>query len=353
VPFSRYADDPQIAAACAELAPIATAQMPRSHGTIGPAEVFRAPGAALAGPYLSQFYWIDVRCDPLGSATQAMHFSLPGKDFLTERDGYLAAQSAPFAQAAEREQKPAYLHSMRSLADVIGRTSSEAVFANAALFIAGLDPRALRPFFDSIVMRQLAASAQVLAGRAIYSQKFLVHRRVRPEALGWLVDLSRRGHAMPLHESLLAAHAVAEAERRNGTALLPQAYVGGCPAHPSYPAAHGGIAGAVTTVFKAFVVDDYPWPNPVAANDDGSATLPLRNVPLTLGGELDKLAANFALGRDGAGVHFRSDSLGGLQLGEQVALSVLRDCLGTMPSFGDELTVRRFDGRVVRLSATT
>jgi hypothetical protein len=47
--------------------------------------------------------------------------------------------------------------------------------------------------------------------------------------------------------------------------------------------------------------------------------------PLRAGGELNKLAAHIALGRDIAGVHWRSDGIEGLKLGGPVALSLLRD----------------------------
>jgi hypothetical protein len=47
--------------------------------------------------------------------------------------------------------------------------------------------------------------------------------------------------------------------------------------------------------------------------------------PLTVGNELNKLAFNIAFGRDAAGIHFRSDEIQGLRLGEAVGLSVLTD----------------------------
>jgi hypothetical protein len=46
---------------------------------------------------------------------------------------------------------------------------------------------------------------------------------------------------------------------------------------------------------------------------------------LTINGEINKLASNIAMGRDFAGIHWRSDAEEGLRLGEAVALSILRD----------------------------
>jgi hypothetical protein len=44
-----------------------------------------------------------------------------------------------------------------------------------------------------------------------------------------------------------------------------------------------------------------------------------------VGNELNKLASNIALGRNMAGVHYRSDYVDSLKLGEQVAISILED----------------------------
>ena len=59
-------------------------------------------------------------------------------------------------------------------------------------------------------------------------------------------------------------------------------------------------------------------------SDDGLALQPYIGKPLTVGGELNKLATNIALGRDADGVHCRSGGMEGLRLGEAVALSILR-----------------------------
>ena len=72
------------------------------------------------------------------------------------------------------------------------------------------------------------------------------------------------------------------------------AYPEGCPNHPSYPAMHGAAAGMAIVFAILFDLTDY---------------------------QLDvvrRVAANIALGRDFAGVHYRTDSLAGLDIGEQV-----------------------------------
>ena len=46
---------------------------------------------------------------------------------------------------------------------------------------------------------------------------------------------------------------------------------------------------------------------------------------LTIGGEMNKLAANIGMGRNHAAVHWRYDYADSLPLGEAVAISMLRD----------------------------
>jgi len=50
--------------------------------------------------------------------------------------------------------------------------------------------------------------------------------------------------------------------------------------------------------------------------DDGLSLRRYTGGPLTVGGELNKLAFNMAFGRDTAGVHFRRDELEGIVRGE-------------------------------------
>ena len=57
-----------------------------------------------------------------------------------------------------------------------------------------------------------------------------------------------------------------------------------------------------------------------------------------------KLASNIALARDAAGVHFRSDSVEGLKLGEAVAIGLLADYSRTYSERFDGFVLTRFDG---------
>ena len=109
------------------------------------------------------------------------------------------------------------------------------------------------------------------------------------------------------------------------------------------------IAGACVTVLKAFFHESFIIPNPVVASADGLSLTLYKESNLTVGGELNKLAANIALGRNTAGVHWRSDGIEGLKLGEAVAIGVLRDLRATYrESFGG-FSFTRFDGSTITI----
>ena len=69
---------------------------------------------------------------------------------------------------------------------------------------------------------------------------------------------------------------------------------------------------------------------------------------LTVEGELNKLAANISIGRNWAGVHYYSDSIESLRLGEQIAIGILEEQKLT---YGENfsMTVPLFDGGAIRI----
>jgi membrane-associated phospholipid phosphatase len=126
------------------------------------------------------------------------------------------------------------------------------------------------------------------------------------------------------------------------------AYPEGCPTHPAYPSGHATIAGACATMLKAFFKESFEVPSPVTSSDDGLSLQPYSGG-LTIGGEINKLASNVAIGRNAAGVHWRSDALQGMYLGEAVSISILKDYRQTYnESFGG-FTLTKFDGSVVTI----
>ena len=110
--------------------------------------------------------------------------------------------------------------------------------------------------------------------------------------------------------------------------------------HPSYGAGHATVAGACVTVLKACfemgvsgsrVVLSEPSNGRDALvvvgndKDDTAPTVATLSDSLSLVGELNKLAWNIANGRNMAGVHYFTDSIESLMLGEAMALGILRE----------------------------
>ena len=101
------------------------------------------------------------------------------------------------------------------------------------------------------------------------------------------------------------------------------------------------------TVLKWFFSENFVIPNPLVATDDGTALVPYTGADagqITVGGELNKLAANVGIGRNFAGIHWRADYQQGLLLGEAVAISLLRDQEHIFHESFKGFTFTRFDG---------
>lgn len=239
--------------------------------------------------------------------------------------------------------------------------------------------------------------------KAVWRQKWLHHRRARPEVVAALLTLraSQPGRVTDprlaatldgLRERLpqgllddVAAHNTAQ----NGTSaiqpvtelppdfpeiddnanfLLPMAFPEGSPTHPAYGAGHATVAGACVTILKAFFemfeedgATERAWPLPAFvarftegaggnANEGGELVpAPEPASPLTVQGELDKLAANVSIARNMAGVHYYSDYVESLRLGERVAVSILEEQAAT---YGERVSMSftSFDGDAVRVS---
>jgi hypothetical protein len=194
---------------------------------------------------------------------------------------------------------------------------------------------------------ELLGKASSAALRSSCYHKWKVHRRTRPEEVGGrlhrqLVSRFESG----LDPSVFASAALEEVRRKTGSFLLPQSYPEGCPVHPAYPGGHAAIAAACITILKAFFDEDAVIPNPVIPSRDGQTLLPYIGHPLTVGGELNKLAANICMGRNAAGIHWRSDAEDGLVFGEDLAIDLLREvqrCVSEPWTF----TIRRLSGEVV------
>jgi hypothetical protein len=99
------------------------------------------------------------------------------------------------------------------------------------------------------------------------------------------------------------------------------------------------------TILKAFFDPDFVMPNPFISSADGTNLESYSGSALTINNELNKLAANISIGRDTAGVHWRSDGIEGMKLGEKVAITMLENYKDTYNEAFAGFKIRTFDGR--------
>ncbi len=365
VRFDRWDSDPLTLAAAEDMSSYSDFTGPRVGGQVTPDTLFRGltPGD-LAGPYISQFLFLDI---PYGNdpISQKGTFPLRRDDHMISYQDWLGIQNGAAPTSRNRFRPVArYILRGRDLGEYVHKDYSYQAYLNAALICLSFDG-ALDPNPYSVAAREggfitfggagildLVARAAVSSLRSAWFHKWLVHRKLRPEAFGGLVHNMMRGLATyPLNEEFLGSPVLDVVQRNYHTYLLPQAFPEGSPTHPSYPAGHATIAGACVTVLKAFFNEDFIIPNASVPRSSGLQLRPYTDRPLTLGGELNKLASNIALGRNIAGVHWRADGDDGLVVGETMAIAMLQDHLRTVIEDDAAVQLTRFDGTTVRVTA--
>lgn len=382
------------------------AEQSRRRGSFDLKSVFRGiTKGDDVGPYLSQFMLVGNR--GLGQSRQSVtdgYISYgairidqrvrkvkPCKDFMTNWEAWLDVQNGADLRELEEyvdtsENNPVYrfLTTPRDLATYVHYDALYEAYLNACLIMLGqkvpFDPGI--PFqgddfrdkqqgfahFGGPHILSLVTEVATRALKAVRYQKFNVHRRARPEALGGLINRYCNGDTegiqaiRPLVEGIgldflneVAAHNA----KMNGSEgpgggydnsfLLPMAFPEGSPMHPAYGAGHATVAGACVTILKAFFDHGYELPFCYQPNPNGETLDPVNlHGPLTVEGELNKLASNISIGRNWAGVHYFTDYIESLRLGESIALGILEEQKLT---YGENfsMTVPLFDGGVVRI----
>lgn len=227
--------------------------------------------------------------------------------------------------------------------------------------------------FGGAHILSLVTEVATRALKAVRFQKFNIHRRLRPEALAGRyakVNEAEVGNKeiqkMVKHTKeildLIGKKNPADANLKDNF-LLPMAFCEGSPMHPAYGAGHATVAGACVTILKAFF--DHKAPLAVtASNDPGKAFVPALNglslnevnvvdengaaSALTVEGELNKICSNVSIGRNWAGVHYFTDYIESIKMGEQIAIGILEEQKLT---YGENfsMTVPLFDGSSIRI----
>jgi hypothetical protein len=315
------------------------------------------------GPYISQFLWKPI---PYGATTIDQRYRVPlaGEDKMTSYTEWTNIQNglAP-SSPINYDATPRYIRNGRDLGEFVHQDFTFQSFLNAGLILLSFGGAALadsNPYktianqggfiqFGAAHILDMVSRAANAGLKCAWYQKWNVHRRLRPEEFGGLVHKHATGIASyPMIESTLFSGALGEVFSRYGTYLLPMAFPEGCPTHPAFPAGHATISGACATILKAFFKESFAVPNPVQTSDDG-LSLNSYGGQLRVGNELNKLAANISLGRDMAGVHWRTDGIEGIRLGEKVAIQILKDYRATYNEDFAGFTFTKFDGTTITI----
>jgi hypothetical protein len=362
--FTQYGSEPLTTAAIAELN-----SLPGFHGPspVTPQNLFRGFTAGdVVGPYVSQFLLqpFDYGAVPV---TQLLTTYAPNVDYMTDQASWLAVQNGqgPFGKN-QIDANPQHMRNGRGLGAYVHLDVLFEAYLNACLILvdqnAPFDPN--NPYnnsrtqtgfgtFGSPHLKALVAEASQRALKAVWYMKWFVHRHLRPEAYGGLVHMTKTKQASyPIHADVLNSQAVDRTFQNYGTYFMPHAFPEGCPQHPSYGQGHSTVAGACATIVKAWFDDNAPLSSIAGINisqpsEDGFALVPYSGADrdkLTIGGEMNKLAANIGLGRKHAAVHWRYDYTDSLPLGEAVAISLLRDMGSCWNESFAGFSFTKFDG---------
>jgi membrane-associated phospholipid phosphatase len=364
VPFADLETHSLAAEAAGELTGMPHFRGPRQGGAVTPHTLFRGDTRGdLAGPYLSQFLLKDI---PYGTLLipQRLDTLVRPADHLVTFDDWLEAQNGFEPGPDDRDQQVRrYLRTPRDLAHYVHFDALYEAYLNAALILLGsgapVDPG--NPYnysrnqtgfatYGGPHLLSLVTEVATRALKAVWFQKWAVHRRLRPEEFGGRVHLMLRGQReYPIDPGVLDSVAVKHVFSKYGSYLLPQAFPEGSPTHPAYGSGHATVAGACVTVLKAWFDDSHLLADPAVPSADGTALVPYTGPDadrLTVGGELNKLAANIATGRNMAGVHWRTDFTEAVRLGEQVGIGILRETVRATAEDA-HFTLSRFDGTTV------
>ena len=324
---------------------------PKENNRVTVNTLFRGTTEDLIGPYISQFFYLQI---PFGASNidSKMKTFMSTKNFMTTFSDWKNIQDGNMpTQQIEWDAIPKYIRNGRDLSAWVRMDVLYQAYFNAMLILMTTPTEASQqagigchfnptnPYINSATQEgfttfggphicSLLAEVSNRALKHAWYHKWFVHLKLRPEAFGGAIHLNMTNPnqaGFPISSDLISSSVFKEVYDRYETYLLPQAFPEGSPMHPSYPAGHATVAGACVTILKAFFDETFEIPNPVIPSDDGLSLNTYSGNKLTVGNELNKLASNVSFGRNFAGVHYRSDAIESQNMGEEFAISVLRD----------------------------
>jgi hypothetical protein len=303
---------------------------------------------------------------------QMYRTGMPGVNYMTAYPEWLLLTSGlPPYLTEQFDPTFRYIHTGRNLAQFVHYDYLFQAFLQAALILGADYPETLltpnvsqlsnsNPYktskvqspwvsFGPPLIQSWIGRVSTLALRTVWHDKWAVHRRLRPELFGGRVYNNLTGAtSYPIHPSVMNSVALQTTAQTTG-GLLPQAYVEGCPLHPSYPAGHAIVAGACATLLKALFEETQVVSNAVAPGADGLSLTPYTDTALTVGGELNKLAFNVPMARNWSGIHWRSDTDMSHIIGEQVTICFLQDQVNCLTEPFPGFSFTKFDGTSVSI----
>jgi hypothetical protein len=374
VPYSQYAGNPIANAAANDLTLYGSDfKGPKTGGTVTTATLFRGVHAGdNLGTLLSQFFYQDCNFGA-NKLEQKITTTQPGINYMTDFASWLAVQRGVSQPPNSFDPVPRYMRNGRDIGqwvhvDVLfqGYFQAFLVLAGAGAPFDSGNPYTGNPTQDGFGtfggphIATLLCEVSTRALKAVWFQKWFVHRRLRPEVFAARVDRTLfAGAGYPVHAEIL--NSFNDSNRLKGfmpagNALLPMAFPEGSPTHPAYGAGHATVAGACVTILKAWFEESTKLIDigldPVQPSDDGLSLVPYVGSDagdLTVGGELNKIASNVALGRNTAGVHWRSDATESMKLGEQIAIGILKEARTCYNEVFNGFHLTKFDGTAINV----
>ncbi len=376
--FNDYEGSADAAAAIDDLNGLSVFKGPKEGNQVTAQTLFRDPFPGCnVGPYISQFMVLPT---PFGAefVDRRARVFAEGSDHMVTYDNWLTVQNGGVNESSSFDPQRRYLRNGRDLAAWVQNDVLYQAYFNACL-ILGTPPNSFdehsggigcpvnpgNPYrnsdnqfgfvtFGPPYFKALLAEVCTRGMKATWYQKWQLQRRLRPEAFGGLVHLQKTENRYPgiLHNDILNSSAVDAVFDKYGTYLQPMAFPEGSPVFGAYTAGHATVAGACVTILKAlFDAKNTVIPNPVVTSADGLSTEPYDGPELTVEGELNKLASNIGTGRNIAGVHWRSDAVESIRLGEKIAIAILEDqraCYNEIRrGFFKGYTFTKFDGSTI------
>jgi hypothetical protein len=318
--------------------------------------LFRRNLSDLPGPYVSQLLIHHV---PAGNFPQPQQTRLRLGSYGATADTHAAIVAGNVPTPQELSIAPSYVYSPRALASYVHQDPPFLLPLQAAMILGAKVPRSTRfpmrrnesAFVSYGGVADLhCALAEVtrLSLAAAWDVKWRRFMRRRPEEL-WPDTGSLHPDFLSIGQPIVGAFGP----------YLPLVYAEGCPVHPDYPSGHAVIGGATATILKAWFADG-DWSaltdTSVVHSPDGlslerwqqPANTPPQG-PVTVHGEINKLASNMGWGRNFAGIHLRSSADDGMALGETVAIRFLQQARASSHERLGNVTFRMFDGTLITI----